>query len=281
MKRKLEIRYKQLAERYSSEINGWEVINELFCTWEVWCENSFFIADDVLDWNFKLAEKYFGGNELIINESALVWERAHFAYNRSGYYLMIKQALEKGIRIDAVGMQFHMFKSMEDERNSHDAMYNPKFLFEVMDTYEKLGKPLQITEITIPCYSDTAEDEEIQAELIRQLYSIWFSHKSVEAITYWNLTDGYAAWAKPGDMTAGENSYRGGLMRFDMSKKPAYDVIDDLFNRQWITNTTAETDAEGCAKFKGFYGDYELEINGKKYDISTSAKSVNRFEITL
>ena len=48
-------------------------------------------------------------------------------------------------------------------------MYNPKVMFEVMDTYAKLGKPLQITEITIPAYSDSAEDEAIQAELIERL----------------------------------------------------------------------------------------------------------------
>lgn len=282
MKRKLEIRYRQLAERYADKIHGWEVINELFCCQWPLHENEFFDADDVLDWNFELAKKYFPNNELIINEASQVWEWGHFAYSRSGYYQMIKAALERGIRIDTVGMQFHVFDSRENERRLNATRYNPKALFEVMDQYAKLGKPLQITEITIPAYSDEKEDEAIQADLIEQLYSIWFSHKAVEAIIYWNLVDGYAAFAPMGDMTSGENVFRGGLMRFDLSKKPAYDRIDDLFNRRWRTDAEIETNADGVAKFKGFYGEYELEIDGKKYDISTSVhKRENNFSITL
>ena len=281
MKKKLEIRYSRLAERYKDRIHGWEVINELLLTWEILCKNKFFISDDVLEWNFELAKKYFPNNELILNEAAMIWERGRFAYNRSDYYLMIKEALEKGVRIDTIGMQFHMFKSREDELKSYDAMYNPKQLFDVLDCYARFNKPIQITEITIPAFGESAEDEEIQADLIEQLYSIWFSHKAVEAIIYWNLVDGYAAFAEPGDMSGGENSFRGGLLRFDMSKKPAYDRIHDLFTKRWITETETETGKDGTAKFKGFYGDYELEINGRKYDISTSVKKDNEFEITI
>ncbi len=281
MKQKLEVRYKKLAERYAGRIKGWEVINELFCTQDPFNKNPFFKSDEVLDWNFKLAEKYFPCNELIINEASTIWKWQQFAYTRSGYYQMIKNGLEKGLRIDTVGMQYHVFESKEEEKNNVRDMYNPKVMFEVMDTYAKLGKPLQITEITIPAYSDSAEDEAIQAELIERLYSIWFSHKAVEAIIYWNLTDGYAAFAPQGDMTAGENVYRGGLLRFDMSKKPAYEMIHHLFNERWITKTETETDNAGVAKFKGFYGDYELTIDDKKFDVSLKSNVENEIEIQL
>ena len=280
-KQKLEIRYKKLAERYKDRINGWEVINELFCTQDPWNKNPFFRSDEVLDWNFKLAEKYFPCNELIINEASQVWKWQHFAYTRSGYYQMIKNGLDKGLRIDAIGLQYHIFFSQEEEKNNVTDMYNPKALFEVMDTYAKLGKPLQVTEITIPAYSDSAEDEKIQAELIERLYSIWFSHKAMEAIIYWNLPDGYAAFAPQGDMTSGENMYRGGLVRFDMSKKPAYEMIHHLFNERWHTNTEAETQADGIAKFKGFYGDYEISVDNKKLDISLKSNAENEFEFLI
>ena len=281
MKRKLEKRYKELARRYSGRIKGWEVINELFCSQDPWNKNAFFRSGDVLDWNFKLAEKYFTSNELIINEASMIWNWVHFAFERSGYYQMIKAGLEKGLRIDTVGMQYHVFCRKEDEKNNVSGMYNPRTLFSVMDTYEKLGKPIQITEITIPAYSDSAEDEKIQAELSEQLFSIWFSHKSVEAIIYWNLPDGYAAFAPQGDMTAGENYHRGGLLRFDLSKKPAYDMVRHLFSERWITNTESETNGNGTAKFKGFYGDYEITADGKKFDISVSNGAENIFNIQL
>ena len=94
-----------------------------------------------------------------------------------------------------------------------------------MDLYSGLGKPLQVTEVTVPAYSNEAEDEAIQAEIIEKLYTVWFSHPAMEQIIYWNLVDGYAyvpytdperIAASQGDMTLGENVYYGGLLRFDI-----------------------------------------------------------------
>lgn len=280
-KQKLEKRYAELARRYAGRIHGWEVINELFCSQDPWNENPFFCADDVLDWNFKLAEKYFTSNELILNEASQVWQWMHFAFKRSGYYQMIKQGLDKGLRIDCIGMQYHVFQNKEQEKGLITDMYNPNALFKVLDTYETLGLPIQITEVTVPAYSNQAEDEQIQADLIEQLYSIWFSHKATEAIIYWNLPDGYAAWAPRGDMTKGENVYYGGLLRFDLSKKPAYDIIDHLFHERWVTNTEVETDMEGKAKFKGFYGDYEITAGDKQFYVSLNKNGTNQFELRV
>jgi len=151
----------------------------------------------------------------------------------------------------------------------------------VLDTYEKLHRPIQITEITVPAYSNDPEDEAIQADLIEMLYSIWFSHKAVEMITYWNVVDGYAAWAPQGDMTKGENVFFGGLMRFDMSKKPSYDRIKSLFSEKWVTDTEGETNAAGTAKIKGFYGDYDILIDGKTYKAENLSGIRNETEIIL
>jgi len=67
-------------------------------------------------------------------------------------------------------------------------------------------------------------------------------------------------------MTAGENYYYGGLMRFDFTLKPAYHMMDELFNHRWHTETAAETDGAGRARIRGFKGDYEvtLEKNGRR-----------------
>ena len=42
-----------------------------------------------------------------------------------------------------------------------------------------------------------------------------------------------------GDMTSGENYYHGGLLRFDMSEKPAYQVIKELFQKNGTRRQTA------------------------------------------
>ena len=259
----LEKRFRELAERYSKNIPMWEVTNETY--WGSRNLSTLYMQDDFVEWSFALAENYFPANKLVINEAhSRVWSREWFHWNRSPYFMQIERAMLKGARIDSIGMQFHMFYRREFEKEQTSVYYDPEQIYTVMDTYAMLGKPLQITELTIPAYSNDPEDEEIQARIIRNLYSIWFSHPAMEAIIYWNLPDGYAYNAVPGDMTAGENYYYGGLIRFDFTLKPAYKVIRDLFCKEWRTNLKLHT-GSGSLSFKGFYGKYDLEIKvGKR-----------------
>ena len=161
-----------------------------------------------------------------------------------------------------------------------------------MDLYARFGKPLQVTEITIPAFSNDPKSEAVQAELIEWLYSIWFSHPAMEQIVYWNLVDGYAYVNDPakikdsqGDMTIGENVYYGGLFRFDMTPKPAFFKIRELIQKRWHTEATLATDAEGCAETRGFFGTYELTVeteNGATTrEISYSKNSGQGFEIMI
>ena len=279
-RRALEKRYREIAERYSERIHSWDVINELFCTERE--RGAYFESDNYLNDSFDLAEKYFRANELTINEATEnVWQNGHFAFNRSGYYLMIEKALREGRRIDCVGMQCHAFVKKENEGSLTASIYNPKRVFDVLDRYEKLGLPILITEITVPCYSPSDEDKDIQMEILTRLFEIWFSHKAVEGAIYWNLVDGYAAFAPQGDMKAGENYYYGGLVDFDFNPKPSYYAIKKLFTEKWTTSEALETDENGNAAFRGFYGEYEITVNGKSYKAVNSSKKKNSITITI
>ena len=262
-KKELERRYAEISQRYADKIPTIEVTNETF-----WPQGktALYEENDFVEYCFKLAEKYFPHNKLSINEYSGVW--CGPIRNRVYYYSQIERAIRNGARIDAVGMQYHMFNRLEDEYKATREHYDPVRLFNVLDKYSEFGLPIQITEVTIPAYTQEAEDEELQAEIIKQLYSIWFSHKNVEQIIYWNLVDGYAAFAKQGDMASGENYYRGGLIRFDFTPKPAYYMVKDLFTKEWITNADVVTDDAGKCGFKGFYGEYDVEIiaGGKKFN---------------
>ena len=275
IKRLLEKRIREIAERYADRIPGIEVINEVLCPYsrqDYRRSTAFFWEDDLVDWSFEIARKYFPKNELIINEAT---GEAWFTRQRqrSAYAAVIEQALKHGASIDAIGMQFHMFNQLPDEERESCPFLDPIRLYEVMDFYwERYHKPLQVTEITIPAYSNEKEDEEIQAKLMEYLYSIWFSHPAMEAAIYWNLVDGYAAFAPLGDMKAGENYYHAGLLRFDMSKKPAFDMLEELFHHRWHTEEKIQADEKGCAAFRGFYGDYEITVekNGKCVKLDTA-----------
>lgn len=286
----LERRYAEISERYKDKIPTIEVTNEMY-----WKEGktSFYEDPDYIRWCFALAEKYFPANQLVINESSShIWNQVHRSSEM--YYASIEANLLKGARIDAIGMQYHMFNRLEEEYQRTRPYYDPKNLYKTMDLYANFGKPIQITEVTVPAYSNAEEDEALQAEILEKLYSIWFSHPNVEQIIYWNVVDGYAhLWdpnpekikASMGDMSIGENYYYGGLLRFDMSPKPAYFTIKNLIEKKWHTDAEVKTNANGKSVFKGFYGDYNIEITagGKTVNktISLSSKEKNKFEINI
>ena len=277
----LENRFKEISERYKDKIPTIEVVNEM--EWHNG-KTAFYTEPDYIEWCFKTAEKYFPANQLAINEATgLAW-RDH-CMPTDKYYTYIEANMLKGARIDAIGMQYHMFYPAEKEYEATRAFYDPTKLYGHMDLYSNFGKPLQITEVTIPAYSNKPEDEAIQAEIIEKLYSIWFSHPTVEQIIYWNVPDGYAAFAPQGDMPAGENYNYGGLLRFDMTPKPAYYTIKNLFEEKWHTETEITSNTDGEATFKGFYGKYdiEIEVDGKTVtkEINLMKKSHKKFEIVI
>ncbi len=256
-KQAYEVRFRTLAERYADRIHGWEVINETLCNYG---HSALEKEPGLIEWAFRLAEKYFPNNELIINEMhSRIWGKV-FHGDRSNYYLLIERALNRGARIDTIGMQFHMFYKPEAEAENTAQYYSPENIYAVMDRYADFGKPFQITELTVPAYDYTEDNEEIQAEIITNLYRMWFSHPNMEAIMYWNLIDGYAAYAPQGDMTCGENVYRGGLVRFDLTPKPAYYAVRNLFEKEYHTSVQTGSGDEGRASFKGFYGEYDITV---------------------
>ena len=82
-----------------------------------------------------------------------------------------------------------------------------------------------------------------------------------------------------------ENYYHGGLLRFDMSPKPAYFRMKELLTERWHTEESLSTDDFGTAGFRGFYGDYDVEIalGGKeeKRTITLSKNTSNDFIISI
>lgn len=269
VKTELERRFREIAERYADRIRTIEVTNEM-----CWVKGvtQLYSHPSFLEWAYKTADKHFPNNQLAINEST---EEAwlHVCRCVASYYAYTEATMLKGGRIDAMGMQFHMFYSREQELEKAKGLYNPINLYDHMNLYANLVDCLQVTEITIPAYSNDPLDEEIQAKLIEYLYTVWFSHPNMEQIIYWNMVDGYAYIYNPdkipekirksqGNMTIGENVYYGGLLRFDMTPKPAYRMLDELINHRWRTNLDLHTE-NGSTGFRGFYGEYEIEVTAK------------------
>lgn len=261
LKMAVEDRVKAISERYSRDFTDLDVINEMFtvyknCYGERGMRN-YPITDDKdhEKWCFDLAKQYFPHSTLHWNEGLFETfgsGSGQYTGNRSVYYLMLKNQMALGTPIGGIGMQFHAFCNSENEFETLTPIFNPLRLFDVFETYDEFRLPIHISEVSIPSWSNSAENEELQAQLVERLFKLWFGRKNMDAIVWWNLVDGTAYES--------ENLFHAGLLREDMSKKPAYEVIDHLINNVWHTSLCAVSDADGNVRFNGFYGTYELNV---------------------
>ncbi len=155
---------------------------------------------------------------------------------------------------DVIGIQCHQ----------HENVWSAEKTWEICERFAQVGKPLHFTEATILSgrpgwelkqahpefdWASTAEGERRQAEEVVRFYTILFSHPAVQAITWWDFSD-QGAWQQA----------PAGLVRADMTPKPAYDALMKLIKGKWWTRTEARTSRQGAARFHGFYGDYRVSV---------------------
>jgi GH35 family endo-1,4-beta-xylanase len=252
----LKARVSDLIPRYKDTIHYWDVLNEA---------NG---AGGTTPPNGESAWIVRDGPASVVG-TALGWARAAgsglddtFIYNdyetgQSNVNLLM--ALQtKGQLPDAIGIQSHM----------HGGVWPLTKVWETCETFGKFGKPLHFTETTVlsgptrnvddskPYPTDwytTPDDEAKQADYAAQFYSLLFSHPSVRAITWWDFSD-LNAW----------RNAPSGLVRKDMTPKPAYTRLMDLIHHQWWTKAQGITNRSGSYSLRAFYGDYAITVTDSK-----------------
>ena len=243
--------FAQVGARYHKRIPVWDVVNEALSRY-VYRNNP--MPPDWVRWSFRAAREHFPGCQLILNEATCSWEEDahhHFGFETHPFFLLAQNLLLQGIPVDALGLQYHLFNSKEEDlwqRSGDWGILSLSHLLQVLDHYQTLDRPLHISEITIPCYGESADDEALQAEIAEMLYRTWFSHPSVHSITYWNVVDGFAY--------AEEGALRGALVRKDLSEKAIYRTLKNLIHNQWRTRLASASAPDGTLEFRGFHGHY-------------------------
>ena len=178
---------------------------------------------------------------------------------------------------DVIGIQSHM----------HGGVKSNRWLWDVCERFSRFNVPLHFTETTIlsgeqkwqkersESWLSTEKGESRQAKEVARVYTMLFSHPAVEAITWWDFSDRNAWKRAPA-----------GLIRADMTPKPAYDELMRLIKGTWWTELDAKSDVQGTVKFRGFLGDYEVEVSTPGQDkvrvpCRLTKQEVNRLEINL
>lgn len=269
-KRILERRFAEIAAEYEGKIPSFDILNESPSHYNIGRKALFEGYDE---YGLMLGGKYFKNSIKIANETNTgLWP----SYAYSGKYMLfnvhVRDWLNKGYAIDELGLQFHMFNREDDLANNKKTFASTLDVENhvgVLDTIGEFGLPMHLSEITIPSYCGRIpENLEFQEKLVTEYYKIWFATPNMKSIVWWNLVDGYAAYAER-NSSDGENYYGGGLVNYDMTEKPAYAALDRLINGEWKTNLTEKTTGSEFS-FRGFYGDYEITVedtNGVRTEI--------------
>ena len=238
-------RFKEIASRYAGKIGIWDVVNESLV-----CAKSFPLYSDdraYVGWAFKQVAPLFPEQTtLMINEVTTF----NFPSSAPRYFDQIKGLLAGGAKIRGIGFQYHYFRRGALDTFLKSPNCNPGKLLDVYEKFTEFKLPLYITEITIPSAGDGGD--ELQAEVVRDHYRLWFAAPNMAGITWWNLGDGTAV--------QGENEAKGGLLDAELNPKAAYRALDQLISTEWKTCTSVQTDAQGRAQIRGFHGTYEIVV---------------------
>lgn len=238
-------RFREIASRFGGKINIFDVVNESLV-----CPQSYplFTPDrDYVRWAFQEAAPLFPETTtLMINEVT----GYNFLPSSNRYFEQVKTLLAQGARVRGIGFQYHYFRREALDKHLASPNCNPGMMLDVYEQFGQFNLPLFVTEITIPSAGEGGE--ELQAEVVRDHYRLWFGAPMMAGVTWWNLGDGTAV--------KGENEAKGGLMDEELKPKAAYRALDELINRQWKTHATAKTDERGACGFRGFYGKYKVKV---------------------
>lgn len=241
---------QELALRYKDRIQIWGVVNE-----PVDQANRGIMPDDYTYKSYKWAMKYFP-ESVIFNINDIDF-KSGIPYTRR-YVEIARNMIDRGIRIDNVGAQMHIFNPVEAQKIAEgDNILTPAKLTDVVDCLNEVGRPVHVSEVTVCAPDSTSIGSAIQAVIAENLYRFWFSCPNITGITWWNVVDGGGA--------PGEPSYSG-LYDKRMRKKPVYETLDRLINREWKTSLTTTSNAQGVVRFRGFKGHYRatwINKNGK------------------
>jgi len=248
-------RVQAIVRRYAGTIAFWEVVNE-----PSHCRGV------TIDGPYRWAREADPSAHLILNDYSV------FDDGEPNFFRLLAKAKADGVPFDGIGIQAHEPRTM---RFPLDRVQ------EILDRYATLGKAIHITEFC-PCSAGQPVTgshvkgtwtEQAQAEYAERFYRVCFGHPALVGITWWDLCDAHS-WL-PG----------GGLLRKDLSPKPAYEALHRLIHGTWRTRAEGRTDAAGEFPFRGIHGTYRVTVTAGDRTVTAEqaleAGKANRWTVNL
>ena len=214
----------------------WDVVNEPFDNHDILDRLS--PGDRVglmAEW-FQRARRNDPKARLVLNDYPPLDGAATSNAHLNDFYKNLAALKASGAPLGGIGFQAHV---------GGEAV-PPERVLSGLDRFAKLGLPIEITEFDI-----NTQDREFQARYMRDFLIAAFSHPSVSGFTQWGFWSG-RHWLPDA-----------ALFGPDWSLRPHGKVYLDLVKKAWWTQAQGRTGKDGTYRTRGFYGDYDVTVNGK------------------
>lgn len=226
-------RATQLAKDYVTE---WDVLNEPYDNHQLM---DAFGDEVMLDW-FNRARQNLPDTGLFLNDyNILSTNTSH----QNHFEDTVRYLKENGAPITGMGFQGHYGSSPTGIPDIEIALQRYVNAFPDLD--------VRVTEFTVD-----SKDEEMQADFLRDFYTLLFSYPQVLGIQQWGFKVG------------NEGEYKG-MYDFDWREKPAAVAYKQLVFDDWWSSFSGRTTREGYFRERGFFGEYEavVVIDGVEYKL--------------
>lgn len=215
----------EITSATSGYLTEWDVLNEPRDNHDLMdlCGRTI-----MADW-FKRARADLPGVRLTLNDYGILSAMGDDPAQKD-YEQIARGLIEQGAPLDVLGFQGHFAASVPP----------PTRVLAVLDHFAALGKKIRITEFDI-----AGDDQELQADFLRDMLTVAFSHPSVIGMQFWGYDQ---------------------LLNADGSLTPMGRAYTSLVLKKWRTHVTSTTDSAGQIRVRGFQGRYEYRIirNGRE-----------------
>ncbi len=216
---------ERVGDRYKGKLTGWDVVNEVVANDPLYENRSLrdthwlrILGPRHIPIAFKAAANADPNAELALNEYDLEYQGPHYDERRTIVLSIIRQLQDANIKIDAVGMQGHLYA---------DKIIDVDAINRFHRDLDALGVKLMVTELDVIDWKsapDPQSQDKTAAALVGSFLDALFAYKPPERVIAWGLTDRYS-WIN--DVMPRPDGAESRPLPFDreLLPKPWFDVI--------------------------------------------------------
>lgn len=285
LKDEVDAHVSYVVKRYAGTVQYWTLVNEAEGSWTNHWHLSLDQIVEIIDVSCKAARRANPSATIILNFAVPGGEAAGLEYGVTGEtrgyvpFELLQRIVQKGVDFDVIGLQLYYGDVRQNDGPGHPAR-DALSVSRMLDWYAQFNKTIFISELSVPSsyhphenfesgYWHALPSEETQSDWVRLLYTIGYGKPYVGCITWWDASD------------SGSYVVYGGLTDGSGQPKLAYYTLKGLIH-SWTTSGVERTDYGGTLRFRGFAGDYQIEVPG--YDpvtVHVSEHGSNEITVTL